>query len=110
MPGGTLSKRVNMRVAADTYDAYDKVATFFNRSVADLMREALDTGAPTMEALGVMIDRAKAGDKQAVDELFDKLVNMQQGTLDLAREVNASQQLTDAEQHNQSAGASNTAL
>jgi hypothetical protein len=110
MPGGTLSKRVNMRVEADTYDAYEKVATFFNRSVADLMREALDGGVPTMDALGAMIDRAKAGDKAAVDDLFNKLLNMHEGTIGLAREVNAANQATDAERQNQSAGASNTAL
>lgn len=110
MSVGTLNKRVNLRVEEDTFNAYEKVASFFNRSIADLMREALDLSVPSMDALGAMIDRAKAGDKEAVDQLFDKLINMHQGTLDLAREVGAAHQATDAEQQNQSAGASNTAL
>jgi uncharacterized protein (DUF1778 family) len=110
MQVGTLSKRVNLRVDEETFEAYNKVASFYNRSIGDFMREALSAGIPTMETLGAMIDRAKAGDKEAVQRLFDSLVNMHQGTIDLAREVNAADDATDAESRNQSAGASNTAL
>lgn len=91
----TLNKRVNLRIEEDTYDAYEKVASFFNRSVADLMREALDGGVPTMRALGAMIDRAKAGDKDAVQRLFDSMLMMHQGTLDLVRETVAAEAAND---------------
>ena len=83
----TLNKRVNLRIEDDTYEAYEKVPSFFNRSVPDLMREALDGAVPTMRALGAMIERAKAGDKDAVQRLFDSMLMMHQGSLDLARET-----------------------
>ena len=94
-----LDRRVNMRMETDTYDAYEKVATFFNRSTADLMREALDGGVPTMRALGAMIDRAKAGDKDAVQRLFDSMLAMNQGTLDVVRETVASEMADAPEEH-----------
>ena len=94
-----LDRRVNMRMETDTYDAYEKVATFFNRSTADLMREALDGGVPTMRALGAMIDRAKAGDKDAVQRLFDSMLAMHQGTLDVVRETVASEMADAPEEH-----------
>ena len=81
-----LDKRVNMRIDSETYDAYEKVASFFNRSVADFMREALHGGLPTIEGLGAMIDQAKAGDAEAVQRLFDSMLRMHQGMLDLAQE------------------------
>jgi predicted DNA-binding protein len=83
---GTLSKRVNLRVDEETFEAYNKVASFFNRSIADFMREALQGGIPTMETLGAMIDRAKAGDGEAVQRLFDSMLVMHQGTMSNARE------------------------
>ena len=86
-----LNKRVNLRMEEDTFDAYEKVASFFNRTAADLMREALDGGVPTMRALGAMIERAKAGDAEAVQRLFDAMLMMHQGSLDLAREVVAAE-------------------
>jgi hypothetical protein len=110
MTMGTLNRRVNLRIDEDLYDAYEKVASFFNRSVADFMREALQGGVPTMHTLGVMIDRAKAGDKQAVQELFNSLLAMHEGTIINARATNSAEKATDAERQNQSAGASNTAL
>ena len=87
----TLNKRVNLRLEEDTYDVYEKVASFFNRSVADLMREALDGAVPTMRALGAMIDRAKAGDAEAVQRLFDSMMMMHQGTIDMVRETMAAE-------------------
>lgn len=90
-----LNKRVNLRIEEDTYDAYEKVASFFNRSVADLMREALDGGVPTMHALGAMIEQAKAGDKDAVQRLFNSMLMMHQGSLDTVREVVAAEIAAD---------------
>lgn len=81
-----LDRRVNLRMDSETYDAYEKVASFFNRSVADFMREALSGGLPTMHGLGAMIDQAKAGDAEAVQRLFDAMLRMHQGMLDVAKE------------------------
>ena len=92
-----LNKRANLRMEEDTFEAYEKVASFFNRTAADLMREALDGAVPTMRALGAMIDRAKAGDKDAVQRLFDSMLAMHQGSLDMARETLASEMATDQE-------------
>ena len=92
-----LNKRLNLRMNQDTYDAYEKVASFFNRTAADLMREAMDASMPTMQALGAMIDRAKAGDKEAVQRLFDSMMAMHQGNLDLARETGAAEMAPDIE-------------
>jgi hypothetical protein len=94
----------------DLYNAYEKVANFFNRSVADFMREALQGGLPTIHTLGAMIDRAKAGDKEAVQELYDSLIDMHEGTIQNARVTHAAEKATDAEANLESAGASNTAL
>ncbi len=91
---GTLSKRVNMRVDEETFEAYNKVATFFNRSIADFMREALQGGIPTMQTLGAMIDRAKAGDADAVQRLFDSMLAMHQGTMANAQERMAAELAT----------------
>jgi hypothetical protein len=91
---GTLSKRVNMRVDEETFEAYNKVATFFNRSIADFMREALQGGIPTMQTLGAMIDRAKSGDADAVQRLFDSMLAMHQGTMANAQERMASELAT----------------
>ena len=81
-----LDRRVNLRMDSETYEAYEKVATFFNRSVADFMREALSSALPTMYGLGAMIDQAKAGDAEAVQRAFDALMRMNQGLLDIAQE------------------------
>src|SRR4051812_35986555 len=80
-----LDKRVNLRIDGDTYEAYEKVGAFFNRTVADIMRESLQTAVPVMQMLGTVIDRAKAGDGEAVQELFDTFWKMQQGQLDMAQ-------------------------
>jgi predicted DNA-binding protein len=93
-----LDKRVNLRIDEDTYEAYEKVASFFNRTTADLMREALQGGVSTMQTLGSMIDRAKAGDKEAVQSLFDSLLNMHQGALANARVRMDADLATAAEQ------------
>jgi hypothetical protein len=95
---GTLSKRVNLRIDEETFDAYNKVASFFNRSIADFMREALQGGIPTMQTLGAMIDRAKAGDAEAVQRLFDSLIAMHQGTMANAHERMAAELAADGEE------------
>ncbi len=82
-----LDHRVNLRIDADTYEAFEKVATFFNRTVPDVMREGLQTAVPTMEALGAIIDRAKAGDTDAMQRLFTSMVQMHQGQLNMVSEV-----------------------
>lgn len=103
-----LDKRVNLRVDTETYDAYNKVASFFNRSVADFMREALSGSLKYMHALGAMIDQAKAGDKEAVQRLFDNLVAMSQGELDLARELDLADRATAADEGEGPDSTSNT--
>lgn len=80
-----LDQRVNLRIDTDTYQSYEKVASFFNRSVADVMRETLQAGVQVMDMLGAVIDRAKAGDAEAVQELFDAFWEMQRGQLDFAK-------------------------
>jgi hypothetical protein len=81
----TLKARVNMRIDQDTYDAYTKVADFFNRSTADLMREALVESVGVMHALGAIVDQARAGDTEAMQKLFDAFFQQQRGALDLAQ-------------------------
>jgi hypothetical protein len=81
----TLKARVNMRIDQDTYDAYTKVAEFFHRSTADMMREALIGGVETMHSLGAIIDQARAGDGEAVQKLFDAFFQQQRGMLDMAQ-------------------------
>lgn len=100
-----LDQRVNIRLDSDTYEAYAKVADFFNRSVPDVMRESLQAGAEIMHMLGVIIDQAKAGDTEAVQKLFDAFWKMQRGQLELAE-----LQTTAITGEKGSAGASNTAL
>lgn len=81
-----LDRRVNLRIDSETYEAYEKVAGFFNRTIADFMREALVGGLGTIHALGAMIDQAKAGDAEAVQRLMDGMLRMHQGYLDVAKE------------------------
>jgi hypothetical protein len=76
--------RVNIRMDQDTHDAYTKVATFFNRSTADMMRESLESGLPVMQALGAIIDQANAGNKEAAEQLFDAFWKMTRGQLEMA--------------------------
>ncbi len=92
-----LDQRVNLRLDTDTYEAYEKVATFFNRTVPDVMREGLQSATATMQALGAIIDRAKAGDGEAVQELFDAFFKMQRGQLDMAELVAKNEMATGAE-------------
>lgn len=92
-----LDKRVNLRIDEETYLAYEKVASFFNRTVPDFMREALKGGLPTMYNLGAMIDRAKAGDKEAVQQLFDSLLSMHEAALSNARITLAADMATASE-------------
>jgi predicted DNA-binding protein len=75
--------RVNIRMNQETHDAYTKVATFFNRSTADIMREALESGLPGMQALGAAIDQANAGNAEAAEELFGAFWKQARGQLDL---------------------------
>jgi hypothetical protein len=85
-----LDQRVNLRIDTETYEAYEKVATFFNRSVADVMRESLQAGTQVMTLLGAIIDQAKAGDGEAVQKLFDAFWKMQRGQLDLVELTTAA--------------------
>ncbi len=77
-------RRVNIRIDSDTYEAYEKVAVTFNRTVADFMRESLQSAAPVMHTLSTIIDRAKAGDVGAIEEMYKAFWQMQRGALDLA--------------------------
>lgn len=86
-----LETRVNLRIDQDTYDAYEKVASFFNRSVPSLMRDALQQSTEIMQGLGAMIDQAKAGDAEAVQRLFTAMMQMSQGHLDMVRETAAAE-------------------
>ena len=83
-----LTERVNLRLDADTFAAYEKVATFINISVTELVRQAVMGGVPTMDALGEMIDRAKAGDADAAREVFAKLMDMHASQIALAQAMN----------------------
>lgn len=107
---GRLDKRVHIRVDTETYEAYEKVATFFNRTIADLMREALHGTLPTVHTFGAMIDQAKAGDAEAVQRLFDAMLTMHAGNLDLARELAAAEVASPAEGATEGVRTSNTAL
>lgn len=77
-------RRVNIRIDSDTYEAYEKVASAFNRTTADFMRESLQSAAPIMHTLGSIIDRAKVGDVEAIEEMNRAFWQMQRGALDLA--------------------------
>ena len=83
-----LTERVNLRLDAETYASYQRVATFCNLSVTELVRQAVDAGVPTMDALGEMIDRAKAGDADAAREVFAKLMDMHASQIALAQAMN----------------------
>ena len=83
-----LSERVNLRLSAETFEAYEKVASFFNISVTELVRQAVDASVPTMDALGEMIDRAKAGDADAARNVFGKLMDMHASQIALAQAMN----------------------
>lgn len=81
---GAKDARVNIRMDQETYDAYAKVAAFFNRSTADMMRESLQSGLQVMLALGAIIDQANAGNKEAAEQLFDTFWKMTRGQLEMA--------------------------
>jgi hypothetical protein len=76
--------RINIRMDQETYDAYAKVAIFFNRSTADMMRESLQSGLQVMHALGAIIDQANAGNKEAAEQLFETFWKMTRGQLEMA--------------------------
>jgi predicted transcriptional regulator len=99
-----LDQRVNLRIDSDTYAAYEKVASFFNRTVPDIMREALQESVPTMQTLGTIIDRAKAGDAEAMQKLFTSMIEMHQGQLNMATEVAAAEMKTIEELRAQKSG------
>lgn len=103
-----LDQRVNLRIDTDTYEAYEKVAGFFNRTVPDVMRESLQMATPVMHTLGAIIDRAKAGDGEAVQELFDAFFKMQRGQLDLVEMVTKSEMTGGLLEGEEAGRASNT--
>jgi predicted DNA-binding protein len=80
----TKDARVNIRMDQETYDAYEKVAKFFNRSTAYMMRESLQSGLQVMHALGAIIDQANAGNREAAEQLFDAFWKMARGQLEMA--------------------------
>jgi hypothetical protein len=107
---GRTTRRVNLRIDEDTYLAFEKVAEFFNRSVASLVRETCEVSVPTLRHLGNMIDQAKAGDKDAAQQVFQTMLDSY--TRQLA-EVSETVGTIFAEGNaavGESAGASNTAL
>ncbi len=107
---GRTTRRVNLRIDEDTYLAFEKVAEFFSRSVASMIRETCELGVPTMRDLGSMIDQAKAGDKDAAHRVFQTMLD---GYTQQIAEVNETVGNIFAEGDTavgESAGASNTAL
>lgn len=80
-------KRVNLRVSAETYEAYEHVADALSISVSALVRQTLEQGVPTMEALGEMIRRAKTGDKVGVQALYARFIASGAAQLDMYREL-----------------------
>jgi len=108
MPVST--RRVNLRVDEATYLAFEKVAEFFNRSVASMVRETCDLAVPTMLDLGRMIDQAKAGDPKAAQAVFQTMLDGYSRQLaEVGQTVNTIFE-EGAAASEQSAGASNTAL
>jgi hypothetical protein len=104
------TRRVNLRIDEDAYLAFEKVAEFFNRSVASLVRETCELSVPTLCQLGNMIDQAKAGDKDAAQRVFQTML---EGYTQQIAEVGETVDAIFAEGDTavgQSAGASNTAL
>lgn len=108
--GGRTTRRVNLRIDKETYLAFEKVAEFFNRSVASLVREACEASVPTMRDLGNMIDQAKAGDAKAAQQVFQTMLDgYTRQIAEVGHTVDAI--FTEgAEPSGESAGASNTAL
>jgi hypothetical protein len=107
---GRTTRRVNLRIDEDTYLAFEKVAEFFSRSVASMVRETCDLAVPTMRDLGNMIDQAKAGNKDAAQQVFQSMLD---GYTRQIAEANETVDTIFAEGDTavgQSAGASNTAL
>jgi hypothetical protein len=107
---GRTTRRVNLRIDEGTYLAFEKVAEFFNRSVASLVRETCDLAVPTMRDLGSMIDQAKAGDKDAAQQVFQTMLD---GYTRQLAEVGDTVGTIFAEGDavvDESAGVSNTAL
>jgi hypothetical protein len=107
---GRTTRRVNLRIDEDTYLAFEKVANFFNRSVASLVRETCEISVPTLHQLGNMIDQAKAGDKDAAQRVFQTML---EGYTQQIAEVSETVDSIFAEGDtavSESAGASNTAL
>lgn len=104
------TRRVNLRIDEETYLAFEKVADFFNQSVAALVRETCNISVPVMRNLGVMIDRAKAGDANAAHEVFQVMLSgFGHQLAEVGQTVDAI--FADADSHSgESAGASNTAL
>jgi hypothetical protein len=105
MPGPT--RRVNLRIDEGTYLAFEKVAEFFNRSVASLVRESCEMATPTMIDLGRMIDQAKAGDPRAAQAVLQTMLD---GYTQQIGEVREQVDGIVEDGLAESAGASNTAL
>ncbi len=107
---GRTTRRVNLRIDEDAYLAFEKVAEFFSRSVASMVRETCDLAVPTMRDLGNMIEQAKAGNKDAAQQVFQTILD---GYTRQIAEANETVDTIFAEGDTavgQSAGASNTAL
>jgi hypothetical protein len=105
-----ITRRVNLRIDQDTYRAFEKVAEFFNRSVASLVRESCELSAPTLRDLGNMIDQAKAGDQDAAQRVFQTMLDgYTRQIADVSQTVDAIFAEGDPAD-GESAGASNTAL
>jgi hypothetical protein len=107
---GRTTRRVNLRIDEDTYLAFEKVAEFFNRSVASMVRETCDLAVPTMRDLGNMIDQAKAGDKDAAQQVFQTMLEGYTQQIAEAHETVSTIFAEGDTTASESAGASNTAL
>ena len=83
-------KRANLRVSSETWEAYEEVAGLLGISVSALMRQALEQGVPTMQALGEMLRRAKSGDKAGVQALYARFIASGAAQLEMYRELGST--------------------
>jgi predicted DNA-binding protein len=87
-----MEGRVNLRLAAETLEPYERLAAALGRvgmptTVTQLIRQMVEVQVEQVSYVCEYVDRAASGDKEAAAAVFGKLVDWNQAYLNLAREA-----------------------
>lgn len=80
-------KRANLRVSAETWERFQRVADMLDTTVSQLMRQTLDQAGEALEVLAEIGERAKVGDRVGAAALYGKMLESSAAQMEVYREL-----------------------